>query len=685
MTSVSKFPSRFRIRVLLHHISSSHVWKALEECVKLGFVHEIGVSNHNIEALTTLLEYATIKPIVNQLEVHPFLDPNELQPLLQFCKINDIPVQAHSVLVRGLYWSTEELINAAREANLTQAQYLVSWAASQKGVTNVCISTSNNAHLQELLSSPIFSDSMPSLKSVKRYRLYPFVTTHFVKMSWNMSDLSKVIIEDMRLIKENLPENLSKISNLSLMIPSVTSKYSNIGRDIARETYPELDDERRFSKFHSLTKPLRLYCHERNEAYENQERKKTLSTCCVTKRIKQYDDQISETVLNPTPMPVDVSEKETLEPFFHYLSSNDTFVGDKEFFKGAVIDKRLDMCKQVTGPEHIQELCEAVSKNTQIRHFLLGNNIAFKDAQHKATSMANVMRSNQEIETWYLAGNYIGCEATEILCQGLLHNTQCKSLWLKRNPIGITGAKSLCTLLHTNKTLELLDLDNCGILDQGVVQLFSGCDQASFSNSLKHLYMDANGITEMGAVAIAEWCKNHKNTIKSLYVSINRLGDNGVKLICDSLYNSTSLKRISFDSNRLTDNVGDYIVDFALSCPKLICLGLGCYKSTFDMGEKPNFFTNVEPFIRLIQTHPSLAYLDLLMNNIPDNDIIRLISVAKECNNYKHLTIDACQILTPSDNKKNLYFNGHGDRKALKFIRHPEKVLHIDSIYRNRM
>jgi hypothetical protein len=665
---------------------------------------------------------------VNQLEVHPFLDPQELQPLLQFCRMQMIPVEAHSVLMRGLYWSNPKLIAAALDSNLTQAQYLVAWAASQIGVDGVCISSTSNEHLQELLSSPIFDDPLPPLLDIKRFRLYPFSDVlssemqlhQLQQVKWNVKDLTETILNDLLLLKN--VENMGSdecISDVCLMIPSVKSKYSELGRDMARTAYPQLDgDERKFARFDSLTKPLRVYCYDRYKEIEESERKKTLSVCCVTKKIKNFDDQISDAIINPTPMPVDISEKETLEPFFHYLSSNETFVGDKEFFKGAVIEKRMDMCKQVTGPDHIEDLCVAVSKNTQIRHFLLGNNIAFRGDQEKAKAMADVMKSNQAIETWYLAGNYIGPQGTKLLCLGLKTNTTCKSLWLKRNPIGKEGAKYLHDMLACNQNMKLLDLDNCGLLDEGVEALFGSDsddggdgddnedndggdnednedndddnednedndDGGSSQNNLQHIYLDANGITPRGATFIARWCKEHKDTIKSLYVSINRLGNEGVRDICDALHGSKSLKRISFGSNRLTDDIANHIVDFALSCEKLICLGLGCYKSTFDMGEKPNFFSRVDPFLRLVQNHSSLLYLDLLMNSFPKEDVIRLIQFAKECTSK--LTIDASQITTKPEDKKSLFLNAYSDRNKLKFVKHPKKVLHIDSIYRNRM
>lgn len=42
-------------------------WKSMEECVKMGLVKSIGVSNFNSEQLDRLLAVAKIKPVTNQV------------------------------------------------------------------------------------------------------------------------------------------------------------------------------------------------------------------------------------------------------------------------------------------------------------------------------------------------------------------------------------------------------------------------------------------------------------------------------------------------------------------------------------------------------------------------------------------------------------------------------------------
>lgn len=42
-------------------------WKAMEECVKLGLTKSIGLSNFNSEQIQRVLDVATIRPVVNQV------------------------------------------------------------------------------------------------------------------------------------------------------------------------------------------------------------------------------------------------------------------------------------------------------------------------------------------------------------------------------------------------------------------------------------------------------------------------------------------------------------------------------------------------------------------------------------------------------------------------------------------
>ncbi len=52
-------------------------WQVMEEYVSKGRVRSIGVSNFNRHHLDDLFSYSTIHPVINQIEVHPFMTQEE--------------------------------------------------------------------------------------------------------------------------------------------------------------------------------------------------------------------------------------------------------------------------------------------------------------------------------------------------------------------------------------------------------------------------------------------------------------------------------------------------------------------------------------------------------------------------------------------------------------------------------
>lgn len=70
--------------LLLHQQFGDYLgaWKDMEKAVKAGKVRSIGISNFESERLEELCEAATIKPAVNQVELHPYYQQNALKKRL---------------------------------------------------------------------------------------------------------------------------------------------------------------------------------------------------------------------------------------------------------------------------------------------------------------------------------------------------------------------------------------------------------------------------------------------------------------------------------------------------------------------------------------------------------------------------------------------------------------------------
>jgi len=70
-------------------------WQGLEDCVNAGLVRSIGISNFNTKQIDRLLGAAKIKPVTNQVEIHPYLAQVKLK---KFCEDRGIILTAYSPL-----------------------------------------------------------------------------------------------------------------------------------------------------------------------------------------------------------------------------------------------------------------------------------------------------------------------------------------------------------------------------------------------------------------------------------------------------------------------------------------------------------------------------------------------------------------------------------------------------------
>jgi len=90
-----KFPKNEKGEVLVSDIDYLETYKGLEDVLKTGKVKSIGVSNFNSQQIERILKEATIRPAVNQVECHPYLNQKKL---IDFCRQRDIVVTAYSPL-----------------------------------------------------------------------------------------------------------------------------------------------------------------------------------------------------------------------------------------------------------------------------------------------------------------------------------------------------------------------------------------------------------------------------------------------------------------------------------------------------------------------------------------------------------------------------------------------------------
>ncbi|CAK90783.1 unnamed protein product (macronuclear) [Paramecium tetraurelia] len=106
-------------------------YKALEQLFQEGKIKNIGVSNFLKHHLEHLLQHCKIKPVINQIEVHPLCWD---QATVQFCQQQGILIEAYSPIARNdpKLIQNQKMIELSKKYNKTVAQVSLRWAV-QKG------------------------------------------------------------------------------------------------------------------------------------------------------------------------------------------------------------------------------------------------------------------------------------------------------------------------------------------------------------------------------------------------------------------------------------------------------------------------------------------------------------------------------------------------------------------------
>ncbi|ARK29807.1 aldo/keto reductase [Halalkalibacter krulwichiae] len=107
-------------------------YKALEKLYHDGRVKAIGVCNFEIEHLERLLQECEVKPVLNQVECHPYLQQNELK---DFCAKHDIFLEAWSPLEQGGDVLKDEVIQKIADVQgKTPAQVVLRWHLQKNNI-----------------------------------------------------------------------------------------------------------------------------------------------------------------------------------------------------------------------------------------------------------------------------------------------------------------------------------------------------------------------------------------------------------------------------------------------------------------------------------------------------------------------------------------------------------------------
>ena len=241
-------------------------------------------------------------------------------------------------------------------------------------------------------------------------------------------------------------------------------------------------------------------------------------------------------------------------------------------------------------------------------------------------------------------------------------------------------------LLRQNSKIQVLDLLNCGLLDQGIRIL---ADALAENSTLKHLYLNANGITPVGLAYICEYFKKGKSELQTLFLGCNRIGNEGAMIFADCLRHAPKLVRINLASSRIGAEGMASLTEALISHNGIQMLDLGYSRSTVDLGELGNQIEDEGAILlsKYLQSTDSLISLNITHNHITQRGMKALVEAVKA--NKSLVSLDYVQYgvslneFTLIEMRQSLERNRSLMRPAdVEEVLIPEHISEIYSVYR---
>lgn len=138
-------------------------WFKMEEKYTQGKAKAIGVSNYTVRHLEELLAECKVKPAVNQVELHVFLQQPDL---VKYCQKNNIILEAYSPLAHGYKIDDPVLTKISNQHKKTNAQIMLRWCLDMGFV--VLPKSTNPKRIKENLEILDFSLTPTNMEEIEK-------------------------------------------------------------------------------------------------------------------------------------------------------------------------------------------------------------------------------------------------------------------------------------------------------------------------------------------------------------------------------------------------------------------------------------------------------------------------------------------------------------------------------------
>lgn len=142
-------------------------FKALNQLVRAGKVHHLGVSNFDLKLLKQAAALSETPLLTNQV---PYSIPDQKyfkNDVLDYCQQHDILITAYTPVKHRYTAGNEELLAAARARSITAHQLSIAWLTSQARVITIPMS-GNPQHQRENLAAADIVLTQEEIEALRR-------------------------------------------------------------------------------------------------------------------------------------------------------------------------------------------------------------------------------------------------------------------------------------------------------------------------------------------------------------------------------------------------------------------------------------------------------------------------------------------------------------------------------------